>query len=117
MQKITTPNGETLVVLPLADYERLVDDADIAAGDRIRRDILDGRDELVPAELVERILAGANPVRAWRNHRGLSARALAEAAGISAAYLSEIENGHKEGSLSAMKRITEALGLDLDDLA
>ncbi|RVQ06666.1 helix-turn-helix domain-containing protein, partial [Sinorhizobium meliloti] len=36
---------------------------------------------------------------------------------ISAPYLSEIESGKKDGSLSTMKKIAEALSVDLDDLA
>ena len=84
MQKITTPNGETLVVLPLADYEKLVDGADIASADKVRADIASGRDEMVPSGIVDRILAGENPVRVWRSHRGLSARDLATATGLSA---------------------------------
>lgn len=116
MQKIVTPKGETLVVLPLAEYERLLDEAEIAAADRIRDDIAAGRDELVPAELADSLLDGAEPVRAWRLHRRMTARTLADAAGISAAYLSEIETGRKEGSLSVMRRIADALNVDLDDL-
>jgi ribosome-binding protein aMBF1 (putative translation factor) len=116
MQTITTPNGETLVVLALEEYERLVDRADIAAADRVRADIAAGRDELVPADLVRRLLDGENPVRAWRSHRGLSARELAAATGLSAPYISEIEGGKKDGSVSAMKKIADALGIDLDDL-
>ena len=117
MQTIITPGGETLVVLPLADYEALVDAADVAAADRIRADIAAGRDELVPEDVVAALVAGENPVRVWRRHRGLSAKALAEQAGISAAYLSEIEAGKKEGSLASLKAIAGALGVDLDDIA
>lgn len=116
MQKITTPNGETLVILPLAEYERLIDDADIATADKVSRDLAQGRDELIPEDIVDRLLDGASPVRVWREYRGATARAIAEQASISAAYLSEIETGKKEGSLSAMKRIADALRVDLDDL-
>jgi len=117
MQTITTPNGETLVVLPLAEYESLLDKADIAAADKVKADIISGRDELIPAEIVNRLIAGENPVKVWRSHRGMTARDLAAQAELSAPYLSEIESGKKEGSLSVMKRIAEALGVDLDDLA
>lgn len=117
MQTITTPNGETLVILPLADYERLVDQADIAKAEKVLADIAAGRDELVPADVVNRLLAGENKVRVWRGHRAMSARDLAAATGLSAPYISEIESGKKEGSLSAMKKIAEALNVDLDDLA
>ncbi len=116
MQKITTPNGEVLVVLPLAEYERLVDQVDIANADRIMADIDAGREELVPSEIVNRLLDGENPVRVWRGHRGMSARDLAAATGLSAPYISEIESGKKDGSVAAMKKIAEALEVDLDDL-
>jgi len=116
MQKITTPKGETLVVLPLEEYERLIDDLDIAAADRVRRNIAGGLDEMVPADVADRLLDGENPVRVWRDHRKLSAQALAEKARISAAYLSEIETGRKEGSVSVLKRLADALSIDLDDL-
>ncbi|CAN5513831.1 helix-turn-helix transcriptional regulator [soil metagenome] len=116
MQTITTPNGETLVVLPLAEYEALVDQADIARADKIVTDIAEDRDELVPADVVKRILEGESKVRVWRTHRGMSARDLAAAAGLSAPYISEIESGKKEGSISVMKKIAEALKVDLDDL-
>ncbi len=117
MQTITTPNGETLVVIPLAEYEDLLDKADVVAADKVKADIAAGRDELVPSEIVSRLIAGENPIKVWRSHRGMTARDLAAQADLSAPYLSEIESGKKEGSLSAMKRIAEALGLDLDDLA
>jgi transcriptional regulator with XRE-family HTH domain len=41
---------------------------------------------------------------------------LEAALGVSAAYLSEIETGKKEGSLSVIKKIAEALGVKIDDL-
>jgi DNA-binding XRE family transcriptional regulator len=116
MQTITTPNGETLVILPLADYEALLDQADIARALKVVANIAAGRDELVPAAIVDRILDGENKVRVWRSHRGLSARELAEAAGLSAPYISEIESGKKEGSIAGMKKIAAALRVDLDDL-
>lgn len=117
MQTITTPNGETLVVLPLSEYESLIDKADIAAADKTKADIAAGSDELIPSEIVNRLLDGENPVKVWRSHRGMTARELAAKAGISAPYLSEIEGGKKEGSLSAMKAIADALSVSLDDLA
>jgi len=116
MQKITTPKGETLVILPLEEYKRLIDDMDIASADRVRRNIAEGLDEMVPADIVDRLLDGENPVRVWRDHRQLSAQTLAKNAGISAAYLSEIERGRKEGSVSVLKRIAEVLSVDLEDL-
>lgn len=116
LQKIVTPGGETLVVLPLADYEALIDAADIAAGIRAREAIAAGREELVPAELVDRILAGESPIRVWREHRGLTGAQLAQSAGLSAGYLSELENGKKAGGVDSLRRLAEVLVLSVDDL-
>lgn len=116
MQTITTPGGETLVMLSLAEYEKLVDQADVAKANRVKADIAAGRDELVPGNVAKRIVKGEFPLRVWRDHRGMSVRDLATASGLSAPYVSEIETGKKEGSISAMKRIAEALKVDLDDL-
>jgi transcriptional regulator with XRE-family HTH domain len=55
-------------------------------------------------------------VRVWREHRGLSGRALAREAGISVAYLSRIETGRKPGSFAAMARLARALHVDMEDL-
>jgi transcriptional regulator with XRE-family HTH domain len=61
-------------------------------------------------------MAGEVPLRVWREHRGLSARALADRAGVSTAYLSQIETGNKPGSFAAMAKLARALGVDMEDL-
>lgn len=119
-QVITTPSGERLVVLPEAEFlamrEALEDREDIEAVRAFERKLASGEEELIPAEFVNRILDGENKVRVLRSYRGLSSRDLAAASGLSAPYISEIENGKKEGSVSAMKRIAQALRFDLDDI-
>jgi len=94
----------------------MCDQADIAAADRVKTDIAAGRNEFVPAEFANRLIAGENPIRVYRALRGLSARDLAEKAEIRAPYLSEIESGEKDGSLAAIRRIAGVLNVDLDDL-
>ncbi len=118
-----TPNGEELVVLSRNDYElllrqsELVDELeDLLAVKAYEARVSAGEDERVPAEFVDRLIDGESPVRVWRDFRGLSAKDLAAAAGISAAYISEIETGKKEGSISVLKAIAKVLRLDLDDL-
>jgi DNA-binding Xre family transcriptional regulator len=81
---------------------------------RIEDAVTDGED--VPVEIVNRLLSGENPVRVWREHRGLSLRELGRRTGISPQLLSEIESGKKEGSLRSLRAIARELGVDLDDL-
>ena len=89
---------------------------DVAAYDRAKAALAAGDDELVPAVVTNAILDGERPVRVWRQHRELSQVQLAEAAGISQAYLAQIETGKREGTLSLYRSLAEALGVDLDDL-
>lgn len=115
-----TPSGDEMVILPRAEYDRLVEAAemlrDVATFDRYHEKLARGAEERIPSAIVERLLAGENPMRVWRDHRGLSVRELAERAGLSASYVSEIETGKKDGSVSAMKKIAETLSVDLDEL-
>lgn len=119
MQFIETDNGR-LVVIPEAEYLRLVaaieDAEDALTVERFREKLAAGEEELVPAEIVNRILAGENAVRVWREHRGMSAADLARAAELSQAYVSQIETGKRAGTIEAMKAIAQALRITVDDL-
>jgi len=119
-QIIISPTGERLVVLTEAEYRALVDAAadaaDVAAIRRFEVRLAAGEEELLPEEMVDRILDGENPIRAWREHRGLTVKALAEAAGIAPAYLSQIETGKRDGTVATVKKLADALGVSVDDV-
>lgn len=72
--------------------------------------------DFLPIELADRLFAGEAPVRVWREHRGLTLRALAEKADVAPSDLSEIENGQKPGSVAALVRLARALGVTVEDL-
>jgi ribosome-binding protein aMBF1 (putative translation factor) len=97
-----------LVVTTPATLEEMLEDAAATAAFHGTRD-----QETVPAELVNRLIAGDNAVKVWREHRGLSQRTLAARAGLNFAYLSQIETGARKGSIATMKKLAEALGVDL----
>jgi transcriptional regulator with XRE-family HTH domain len=42
---------------------------------------------------------------------------LAKAAGVSRPMIAGIEAGHKRGGIATLKKLAEALGIDLDHLA
>jgi transcriptional regulator with XRE-family HTH domain len=50
-------------------------------------------------------------VRRLREVRGLTLRAVADQAGFSASFLSQVENEQASPSISSMERIAAALGL------
>jgi hypothetical protein len=59
------------------------DATDIAALCAAEAAVERGASELLPIEMVERMLAGDNPLRVWRRHRGMTAHHLAQAANLS----------------------------------
>ena len=95
-----------------ADLEEMLEGAAATAAFYATRD-----QETVPAEMVDRLIAGENPVKVWREYRGLTQRALAARAGLNFSYLSQIETGARKGTTATMKKLAESLSIDLDDLA
>lgn len=121
VQFILQGRRRMFAVVPIDEYQRLVAQAarasDVAEVRRFRRARRAGQAETVPAAVVDRLLSGEAPLRVWREHRGLSVGGLAEAAGISAPYVSQIEAGRRRPTVAVLARLADALRVDLDDLA
>lgn len=84
--------------------------------DSVKMALEEGKEELLPETLVNALLEGAHPVKVWCKYRGLTQKALAEAACISVPYLSQLESGKREGSLEVLSAIAAKLGVTLDDI-
>lgn len=108
-------DGKNYVILPEEEYRALVDTADLAEALAIKARI-DAGEETWPAEIVEMMANGEHPVRTFRKYRGLKMTDLADAAGISQPYLSEIENHKRKGTTALMKRLAKALNVDVADI-
>ncbi|MDP2195400.1 MAG: helix-turn-helix transcriptional regulator [Rhodocyclaceae bacterium] len=72
--------------------------------------------ESLPVEFADRLLAGDNPLRVWRDHRGLTLQALAVQCGVTRQMLSMIEHGKANASADLLHKLAVALGCDMDDL-
>jgi DNA-binding XRE family transcriptional regulator len=106
-------------VIPFTLYQKLREKAD-QNNDAAARDAdtktLDVGKKSVPAKVKQRLSKGENPVRVWRDHRGITQQTLSSAVGISAAFLSQIESGKRIGSAGVLKNLAKALQVDMDDL-
>ena len=107
-------------ILPYEDYLRLIEEAemleDIRDYDAAKAALEKGEDELIPSEVVFAIIEGENPIKVWREYRGLTQQQLANAAGISKPYLSQIETGKRKGTADILSAIAKALDVSLDDI-
>lgn len=103
-------------VLPITEYRELI---------RRLEDLEDARDireyrahpgEAFPAEVVNQLIDEQTPLKVFREYRGMTLEALGTTCGVSAAALSQIENGKREPSVGLLKKLSEALRVDVDIL-
>ncbi len=105
-------------VIPWREYERLATvgaEAGLSDEEMYDRAKAEGG-ESFPIEVADRLLAGENAVKVYRELRGATRKRLAEAAGINAVYLSQIERGRRTGSARTLAAIAKALRVDVDAL-
>ncbi len=109
----TTPSGDEMAVLPRTELEALKDAAarvrDVAAYEAGR---LPG---LSPEESLE-FANTPSPLAFWRKYRGMTQSALAEIAGVAQGYLSDIENGRRDGPVELWLKLSRALDLPVEAL-
>jgi len=115
-----TPAGEDIVLVPLAEYERLrelAEDAyDSLVAERAFAELEGGGVELISHADVAALLAAPSPLSFWRKRRGLTQAALAKTTNTSQAYLAQIERGTRRGDVALYQRLAEALRVDIEDL-
>jgi hypothetical protein len=104
-------NPDDLVLTTRGDLEELIEDRLAEAAYHRTRG-----QETVPAAVVARLIEGENPITVWREHRGMTLRALADAAGLDPGYVSQLENRKRAGPVVTIKKLATALRLELDDL-
>ena len=69
-------------------------------------------EETFPIDVADGLLDGENPVKVYRDHRGVTQQALAPAAGINPVYLSQIETGRRTGSARTVAALAAAMIAD-----
>jgi len=117
VQVIEKDGKPAFYVLPAALWELVreaVEDAeDVAAYDRaVAAD--DG--VRYPAAVAHAMAGGASALKAWREHKGLTVQALADAAGVSKPYVSQIEGGKRTGTVATLAKLAAALGVPVGAL-
>jgi DNA-binding XRE family transcriptional regulator len=120
--KILESKGKpAFAVLPYDEYialRELAEDAeDVAALARFAKRYASGKEETVPVEVVDRLIAGEAPLRVWREFRGMTAAQVAAAVQITPAHVSKIESGKGDPSVALLKRLARVLRVDMEALA
>lgn len=120
VQIIKQGNKPEWAVVPYETYLQLVEKAemlqDVQDYDSAKAALERGEDELVPSDVIYAILDGENPIKAWREYRGLSQQETAQKAGISVPYLSQLEKNKRKGSLNVLTAIARVLSVSLEQI-
>ena len=113
-------NGQVeWAVIPYDEYQEMLDAmemlADIRVYDEAKAAIQAG-EEMIPSQVVYALLDGENPVRVWREYRGVALADLAGRAGISLFDLTQIEAGKQLPATDVLARIAVILQIEPEDL-
>lgn len=111
--------GQKMAMLPVAEFERLVDlaedklDVHAAIAAERRRE---AGEEYVPFEVIDRIIAGENALKVWRKHRGLTQVTLAKRARVTQAFVGFLEKDERRASVETWQSLAKVLDVELEDI-
>ena len=92
------------------------DFADIRAALAVEARIGSGEEELIPADVVDRLIDGEPPLRVWRELRSPTRADLSRESGVNRVRIVEIEAGRSTGSVHTLRKLADALGVAVDDI-
>jgi DNA-binding XRE family transcriptional regulator len=70
----------------------------------------------VPLQVVKAKLEGAQPLKAWREHRGITQTELASRSAVARDLIAQIETKKKKGSVRTLDRLACALCIPIEAL-
>ena len=119
--QIIEKNGKPeWAIIPFKEYQKiqeaLEDAEDIRDIEISLKAIQEGKEIIIPGEVTFAILEGTSPIRAWRENKNIKMNELSKKAGISPAYLSQIENGKRNPTIDTLKAIARELDIDINML-
>jgi DNA-binding XRE family transcriptional regulator len=113
-QIITLGGKAAFVVIPIDEWRRieatLEDRIDAAAARAFQKN----PSETFPDAVVAAILDGCHPIKAFREHRGMTQAELATAVGSSSVYISQLERGERRAGRKLRVKLADALNVAPD---
>lgn len=120
--QIIDKNGKPAFVVIAHDewlilQEKLEDAADIRAYDRAKGAFEGSGRRTYPAEVVNRLVNGENPLKVLRTWRKLTQAELAAKTGLAKAVISHIETGVRGGGIKTLGKIAAVLDVPIEVLS
>ncbi|MDR0932148.1 MAG: helix-turn-helix domain-containing protein [Victivallales bacterium] len=105
VQIVRSAGVPVAAVLPWSEYTRLV------ALDKPSKEITAG----IPHKVVEMVVSGDSPIKAWRRHLGLTQVQAAEKIGVTQGAYAQMEKTRKSQD-ATLRKVAAAFGIDFDQL-
>ena len=113
-------NQKEYAVVPMDEYMLMnslkEDYDDVLRIAKAKQEIAQGQDELIPLEIMERLMSDESKLKVWHEYRKLTPKDLSEKSGVSVSVISKIENNKQSIDLIKMRKFVAVLNLDYDDL-
>ena len=105
-------------IIPYSDYQKLIQAYNHISDEALMLQALsrNTKHELLPHNIVVKLINGGNPTRILRQYRGKTMDELAQETGITQSYLSQLESSKKQASQKVLKALAQSLQVDIDDL-
>ena len=114
VQVIEKEGKPEFAVLPFEEYETLLQRLDDLEDTRDLQKYRTNSEESFPAVFADRLLEGENPIKLWREFRGITQGGLAEKVKVTVAHISQIESGKRECSVKLLRALSKALAADME---
>ena len=113
-QIISQDGRPAFVVIPIDEWRQIESTLEDRGDAAAVRAFLKDPTETFPDAVVGSILDGAHPIKAFRDHRGMTQAQLASKVGTSSVYISQIERGERRSGRKLQGKIGVALGVKAD---
>jgi len=116
-QTIYRDQKPEFVVLPVKEYNKLINAFEDFQDIQEIRDYIDNPSETFPMDVALTLAQGKSAIKVYREYRGISQSSLAQKVSVSKQYISQLENKERTGTIKVLKSIAKALSVDLSDIA
>ena len=111
-QIITQDGKPAFVVIPIGEWRRIEAALEDRHDSRAVRVFRENPPETFPDSVAAALVAGAAPLKAFREHRNLTQAELAKTAGTSAVYISQLERGARRMGRKLRAKLADVLRIE-----
>lgn len=116
IQYIENNGKRQYAIVPVDLFDKLLEKAEMLDDIKAFDAAISEDEESIPFDMLKRLMDGDNPLKVWREHRGLTQIELSTQAGVAQSTIAQIETGQRTGTVTMLKKLANVLAIDLDDL-